>query len=564
MADSFDNQSEYDSQGELSQDYGEWLAEHLQDFADVIAWHLATHQGWEVADALAVKQALMEGAFDLSDLFTAANLNAKKVPDDFDPDDYVEGLDLDGSVPSISFTDGFAFLNDLLAPDEGYGPIDLSAFLEEAATTYWTNDTAKGENYHFRGMFTEFVSDQEGYQEGWENDDEPNYFTFDFNNPLTIVADADDYTDNRGDSDGIQGLDGDDPENTDAPNGTNGGNGKDAIEITNTEPYAGIWINSGGETANELYGGAGGAGGAGDSDSGTTENQFSGNTAAAGDGGDGGNGGNGGHAIFNGDLNNVIIEGNQHLTILGGDGGIGGAGGDGGDFLVTGNANNSNLSGGDGGDGGDGGASGDGTGGGGGDGGDPGTATVNGQQNNTDLSSGDEGTAGASYPDGNPIIGAFSHRVDVDASAFEGNLTISGSNYWEGETSGDDTMIFGSGITVVYATTGDDYYDVSNGDVTVTYTWHGQSDGDVDNDGWMDTIFGWGAGDKIDVSGMFFDDLLWQGDIVDEGGLLALSLGWYEEGGHTYVVADVDGDGSADFKIELLGGPSLSESDFAL
>lgn len=308
--------------------------------------------------------------------------------------------------------------------------------------------------------------DTEAVFEGDPEPPEPNYFTINLtgDGELNIVADhEDDYTDNFGDADGADGSPGVagtglnvtgnyNNEDYTAGSGFGGGDGTDAepytIGITNAGPYDGILINSTGGNPNFLYGGDGGNGGNGGAGGSITiTGNANSSELTAGNGGDGGDGGDGGHAIDNGNLNVVIIEGDQDLTILGGDGGAAGAGGAGGTVNVTGNTNTS--------------------------------TTTNG-------TAGNEGTAGTG------VIAAFSDPVDVDASAFTGHLTISGSP--EG-----DTFIAGSGGSDFYGTTGDDDYMFGSGQDTLIYTSTEQSNGTTSTDTIDNFDF---VEDRLDFSGV--------------------------------------------------------------
>lgn len=457
---------------------------------------------------------------------------------DFDPDTYGT---LGVRATSVNGDDGFKYVDKEPVVDQGE---ELNYFTFNFGETLTIEDSdgvtiPEGNNGHYLNQTTDPDFDGESHEDQAEDG-------------VSVVLQSG--VDGNGNNISDRTITPDTHPTLEGDGGEPGDDGQVAYVITDPQPYDGIKIISGGDTANALYGGAGGDGQDGGDGGGitiTANNNANNNTLTGGDGGAGGNGGSGGHAIYNEGLETVVIEGNQNLTVLGGPAGGGGDGGEGGDVTVLSgnNVQNSELTGGDGGDGGDGGA---GSGGGGdsGDGGDGGNVT-GAVTSTTTRVDGEDGQDGAPYPATGPIVAAFSHRVDVDASAFTGDLWISGSDF-------NDTMIFGSGDTVVYATTGDDSYDVNLGAVTVTYTWVDQSNGSTSTD----TIAEWGADDIIDVSGIFDGSLTWAGDVgSDPVGIN--SLGWYEDATDTFVVADVNGDGDADLTVVLLGtGLGLDTGDF--
>ncbi|WP_221792590.1 hypothetical protein [Aquisediminimonas sediminicola] len=406
--------------------------------------------------------------------------------------------------------------------------------------------------------------------------------------PVRVAA-----TDGTDGAAGIDGTDGGDATaGGDGQNGTDGqagGDGDTAMVADaldgNDQGYTAILINSIGSATNSIYGGDGGAGGDGGdggagsdgadggaggdgSDggdggdggngigSGGTVYQSSGDggdggvggdggdggdSGAGGDGGDGGVGGDGGdagHAIQNGDLSDVFIIGNTDLVILGGLIGTGGDGGDGGDAGIGGTA-------GDGGDAGIGGTGGDaGTKVGSGTSGTDGADGVDGTNGDVGVVGADgvAGTDGADGSGGDAYLlraAAFSDSVDVDASAFTGQLTISGSDF-------DDSFIFGTGGTIAYATLGsDDYVFSAEGaaDETIIYTAADQSSGgSIDSIDNFDLLH-----DKIDVSSITESD--W--DYAWDNSSKSLTI-------------DLDGDASADMAITLLGINTTDINDFAL
>ncbi|WP_416137703.1 hypothetical protein ACM26W_14610 [Halomonas sp. HK25] len=258
---------------------------------------------------------------------------------------------------------------------------------------------------------------------------------------------------------------------TPGEDGSDGEDGASAIVIENPEEYDAIRITSTGDEPNQILGGSGGDGGdGGDGSDGISQG---GNIVPDGadgadgaDGGDGGDGGQSGYAIVNGnddaEINTIVIEGDQDLTILGGTGGAGGEGG----------------------------AAGEGEG------------------------SGDNGDDGQDGLDG-VTSAAFSHRVEVDATGFDAHLTISGSDF-------DDSFELGDGGSDLHATRGADEYSLGAGEDIVRYTSLARNeDGTFD----IDSLIGFDVNeDQIDISALVgdawdfeFDDGLLAIDLDNDG-----------------------------------------------
>lgn len=245
--------------------------------------------------------------------------------------------------------------------------------------------------------------------------------------------------------------------------GGDGGDGSDTIAISDPNNWTSILIDAT-EFGGAIIGGSGGDGGDGGN---------GGNAQTSGTGGDGGNGGDGGdgaYAIVNGSISDVFIIGGNDLIILGGSAGDGGDGGSGGG-----------------------------------------------------ANSGTSGTGGQDGTDGIPSA-AFSDPVDVDASAFTGHLTISGSD-------GNDTMVMGNGGSLIYDTLGVDTYTLGTGVDVVHFSLADLAD--------VDTIINFdatGGGDVLDIS-----DLLdgYEEGVSDIADFVRLS----ESGGSTIVQVDTNGGG---------------------
>jgi Ca2+-binding RTX toxin-like protein len=121
---------------------------------------------------------------------------------------------------------------------------------------------------------------------------------------------------------------------------------------------------------------------------------------------------------------------------------------------------------------------------------------------------------------------------------------------------GDDTITGGTGKDQLFGGRGDDTY------VFTRTTESGPAA--------ADRIHGWDAGDVIDVSAidastaagfqhLGFGGLIAPGDPVASG-----KVQYYKQAGDTFVVADVNGDGTADFKVQIDGVFTLNAGDFAV
>ena len=86
----------------------------------------------------------------------------------------------------------------------------------------------------------------------------------------------------------------------------------------------------------------------------------------------------------------------------------------------------------------------------------------------------------------------------------------------------------------------------------------------------IDQIKNFELGDHIDLSGIDANTSQSGDQIFNFGGsssnkqALPNSVNWYVNGSNTYVQADVDGNTTADFFIQLIGKYNLTTSDFIL
>lgn len=123
---------------------------------------------------------------------------------------------------------------------------------------------------------------------------------------------------------------------------------------------------------------------------------------------------------------------------------------------------------------------------------------------------------------------------------------------------GNDTLIGGMGADALHGGTGVDTY-VFN---SVAESARG---------GARDSVYGWESHDRIDLSAIDGSPLadgrqaLTYAGQVAYGATLALGeLAWYQRGSSTYVIANTEGDGQAEFELRLSGLHSLVANDFLL
>jgi len=155
-----------------------------------------------------------------------------------------------------------------------------------------------------------------------------------------------------------------------------------------------------------------------------------------------------------------------------------------------------------------------------------------------------------------------------DIVAGGGNDLINGDvsdNYIRAD-SGDDTVSSGGGNDTLEGGYGADCLTGGSGNDIFVYS----SIYESNTLGSADTIADFVIGDDIiDLSRIDVDPSTFSDDAFTFVGASAFSstageLRYFTSGGNTHVVADLDGDGSADFEIELTGVFSLTSADFAL
>jgi Ca2+-binding RTX toxin-like protein len=118
---------------------------------------------------------------------------------------------------------------------------------------------------------------------------------------------------------------------------------------------------------------------------------------------------------------------------------------------------------------------------------------------------------------------------------------------------GDDILYGGQGHDEMYGSAGRDTFVFKDGDTGV-------------GAGARDVIVGFNHDvDRIDLSAMDAD-VRTPGDqsFVFGDGVFAGKINFTRAGDHTVIRGDVNGDGGADFEIELAGTPQLTTSDFIL
>ncbi|MDR4306287.1 calcium-binding protein [Chelatococcus sambhunathii] len=133
---------------------------------------------------------------------------------------------------------------------------------------------------------------------------------------------------------------------------------------------------------------------------------------------------------------------------------------------------------------------------------------------------------------------------------------------------GDDTLIGSQGEDVLKGGSGDDHL-VGGADVDVMY---GGKGADIFVFSEDDTGIGPGQRDLIKDFGKGGDELAFKGfgedfDFIGKHGFSGdghAEISWKFKGDYTLVKGDVDGDGQADFAIEIAGKHHLSSSDFIL
>jgi hypothetical protein len=138
-------------------------------------------------------------------------------------------------------------------------------------------------------------------------------------------------------------------------------------------------------------------------------------------------------------------------------------------------------------------------------------------------------------------VAGAAHSLVIGAS---GNDAIHGS-------SGADYISGGGGYDSMSGGGGNDVFVFGAGDAAMMST---SRNGKMVN---IETITDFSAGDKLDLTDL--GHLTFAGQTQTLG---AHQVEWYVSGGNTFVVADVSGDGKADFMVQLAGLHTLSSSDF--
>ncbi len=146
----YDSSVKQSEQGQLSSGYTDTLAALLagsEQLADYVAWLFYTQSGASVAEALALRDAVLDGDFALSGLFGAAQSKTGAVA----------GSAVNDPVPTLT---------------AGDRTVDLTAMLDELDTHTWTTTTKKETIFHTREFFTD-TQEPAGYDPDWDEQDTP-------------------------------------------------------------------------------------------------------------------------------------------------------------------------------------------------------------------------------------------------------------------------------------------------------------------------------------------------------------------------------------------------------
>ena len=123
-------------------------------------------------------------------------------------------------------------------------------------------------------------------------------------------------------------------------------------------------------------------------------------------------------------------------------------------------------------------------------------------------------------------------------------------------------MEFGTGGTTVHATTGSDTYTFGSGADEIIYTSTTQSNGGSPSTDVIDLFVS--GSDLINLSALS-SSLIVQGLVTGAGDLANDGLAWYVVGSNTVVIADVDGNATADLTVNLVGTSlGLDAGDFVV
>jgi Ca2+-binding RTX toxin-like protein len=134
---------------------------------------------------------------------------------------------------------------------------------------------------------------------------------------------------------------------------------------------------------------------------------------------------------------------------------------------------------------------------------------------------------------------------------------------------GADTLIGGTGDDTLNGGAGTDRLDGGKGPDDDTFVFSAVADSAPTT---HDTIAKhWGPTDVIDVSALDADRaahgnqaFAFAGQINAGDPIAAHSIQYYQQGGDTVVVADVNGDGHADFEVVIHGTFTLTAGEFVL
>ena len=159
------------------------------------------------------------------------------------------------------------------------------------------------------------------------------------------------------------------------------------------------------------------------------------------------------------------------------------------------------------------------------------------------------------------VVGNGAHAYTMQGTDTAGNVAgaahslILGSANGETVrgTAGADIVCGGAGYDTMSGGGGNDVFAFAPGDAAASML---SRNGKALN---IETISDFSAGDKLDLRDL--GHLTFGGESQT---VHAYAVNWYVNNGNTFVFADVNGDGKADFHIELIGSHALTASDFAL
>lgn len=159
------------------------------------------------------------------------------------------------------------------------------------------------------------------------------------------------------------------------------------------------------------------------------------------------------------------------------------------------------------------------------------------------------------------------HTIALTGNDFVQTITGNAGNNTLSGMGGDDSLIGAAGNDVLIGGLGADALHGGSGRDRFVF----RSAQESAFGGARDSIYGWESNELIDLSAIDADP-----DAVGHQGLVFAGQGaygvdpgagqvtWYQRGSSTYVIADTNGDGQADFEVRLSGLHGLVADDFLL